>query len=158
MANNRTTTGANVVLILTIPGLYPTPVQIEGFSADDVTSVGAVDTAETSIGVDGRMSMGWVATIFSQTINVQADSFSNDFFENWRQAEAQIRGKYPASGTLVIPGTDHKYTMTRGALKGIMAFPSIKRVVQARDYTIDWQSVSSAPTASFVPSFVSAFI
>src|SRR4051812_31282865 len=97
--NNRTLTGANAILTLSVAGLYDTPVQIQGFSADDVTDTGSIDTKETLMGVDGRLSAGWTAVPVTQTITLQADSLSNDFFENWRQAEAQIREAYIASGT-----------------------------------------------------------
>lgn len=156
--NTRTLTAANAVLTLSVAGLYDTPRQIEGFSSDDVTDSGSIDTAETSMGVDGRLSAGWLAVEIMQTITLQADSLSNDFFENWRQAEAQVREKYVASGTLIIPATGRKYAMTRGFLKGVAPFGAVRKTLQPRAYTITWESISAAPTPGFNPGFVSAFI
>ncbi len=65
MANNRTLTAANAVIMLGITGLYDVPRRLQGFSADDVADVEAVSTGETgaarlqarafagSLGLDG---------------------------------------------------------------------------------------------------------
>lgn len=148
MANDRTLTAADVVLTLSVARLYPVPRRITGFSSDDVTGSDAVTPAETQMGVDGRLSAGWAAAPTSQTITLQADSESNDFFENWAGAERQAKGKYVASGLLIIPATGRKYTLNRGFLMTTNPFPTARRILQPRAYIIQWESVTVAADPS----------
>lgn len=145
MANDRTLTAANAVLMLGAVGLYDVPRRIQGFSADDVTDVEALNVGETQMGVDGRLSAGFVFNAVSQNITVQADSESIDFFENLQQAEAQRREKYVLFGSVLLKATGKRYTFTRGFLTSAMLMPSIRKTVQPRRYTFMWESVTSAP-------------
>lgn len=145
MANDRTITAANVILTLSVRGLYDAPRRLQGFSADDVTDLDVNTNAETQMGVDGRLSAGFVFNAVMQNITLQADSESIDFFENWRQAEAQRREKYIADGAILIRATGKRYTMTRGFLSGATIMPAVRRVLQPRRFTITWESVTSAP-------------
>ena len=45
MANNRTLTAANAVLMIGVQGLYDTPRRRQGFAADNVTTVDPVTNA-----------------------------------------------------------------------------------------------------------------
>lgn len=145
MANNRTITAANAVLMLGVNGLYTTPRRIEGFSADDITSIDGVVQNETSMGVDGRLSGGFVFNTVNQTITLQADSESVDFFENWQQAERQQRESYIAFGSILLRATNKRYTMTRGFLTNASLMPAIRKTLQPRAYTITWEKVQPAP-------------
>lgn len=145
MANNRTITAANAILLLGVERLYPVPQRIQGFSADDVMDTDNIEPTETAMGVDGRLSAGWVATSVRQNITLQADSTSNDFFENWANAEQTAREKYIATGTLLLPATGRKYQMTRGFLRGLVLVPSLRRTIQPRRYTIEWERITPAP-------------
>lgn len=145
MANTRTLTSANAILLISVAGLYDVAQRIQGFSADDITDTDAVEPKETMMGVDGRLSAGWVPVIIKQNITLQADSLSNDLFENWAASERTSRETYVASGGLIIPSTGRKYAMRRGFLKGFVTFPSLKRTAQPRRYSIDWESVTAAP-------------
>lgn len=145
MPNNRTLTSANAVLYIQVAGLYPVPQHIQGFTADDVTSLGAISPKETSMGVDGRLSAGWAAVAVPQTIMLKADSLSNDFFENWAQAEATARETYIATGSITLPSVERKYTLVRGFLTEISPMPEIKRMLADRRWTITWEKVQPAP-------------
>lgn len=145
MANDRTLTAANVVLMLGVTGLYDVPRRMQGFSADDVTDMEALGVGETQMGVDGRLSAGYVFNAVSQNITIQADSESIDFFENWQQAEAQRREKYIAFGSILVKATGKRYTMTRGFMTTAMLMPAIRKTLQPRRFTLQWQSVTSAP-------------
>ncbi len=79
--NNRTLTSANAILLLSVNGLFDTARRIEGFSSDDITDADAIETVETSMGVDGRLSGGYVHVATRQKIVLQADSLSIEFFE-----------------------------------------------------------------------------
>lgn len=145
MANSRTLTSANAVLLIGVTGLFDAPQRIEGFSADDISDTDAIEPAELSMGIDGRLSAGYVPNPVAQNITLQADSLSNDLFENWVAAEQSLREKFTAFGLLLIPATSRKYTLSRGFLKSIPITPSLKRTLQPRRFVITWERVAPSP-------------
>ena len=145
MANTRTLTSANAIIMLGVIGLYDTPRRLQGFSADDVSDIDALAVGEGSMGVDGRLSAGFVFNPVTQNITLQADSESNDFFENWQQAERQRREKYVAFGTILIRATEKRYTMTRGFLMSASLMPALRKTLQPRRFSLNWENVSSGP-------------
>ncbi len=50
-----------------------------------------------------------------------------------------------AQGTLLIPATQRKYTLTRGFLRGISRIPGLKKTIQPRRLTIEWERITPAP-------------
>ena len=79
---NMTITAANCTLFLTVPGLYDSPVQIEGFSTDAMVSVATNTPVVAEKGVDGHTSFGWVPTNKEVTITLAADSPSRQIMED----------------------------------------------------------------------------
>lgn len=144
--NNRTLTAANAILLIAVDKLFVVPQRLQGFSADDITDMDSVNPAETSMGVDGRLSAGFVPVPIVQNISLQADSLSNDTFESWVEYERNAKEKLVCTGTLIVPATQRSYAMTRGFLTGIAPIPSLKRSLQPRRYTITWERVSPAPS------------
>lgn len=145
MANSRTLTTANSVLMLAVDTIFPVPMQITGFSADDITSSDAVTPKETSMGIDGRLSAGFVPVPIPQNIVLQADSLSIDFFEQWVTFEQSAQETYFATGTLLIPGLEKSYTMMRGVLMNHAAMPTLRKTTQPRTFMIQWEKVIPAP-------------
>lgn len=145
MANDRTLTAANAVIMLGVKGLYDTPRRLQGFSADNIANIDSISNGEMVPGVDGRLSAGWVFNPVNQTITLQADSESNDFFDNWRQAEAQRREKYIAFGSILLRAVGRRFTMDRGFLGSVSVMPSINKTLAARAFTLTWETVTSSP-------------
>lgn len=143
--NTRTLTSANSILLITVTPVFPTPVRIQGYSADDITDMDAIQPKETSMGIDGRLSAGFVPAPTMQNITLQADSQSNDFFEYWGLYEFQTKDVLVATGTLIIPGTQRQYAMTRGFLKNYQPIPALRRTAQPRRYQIEWERVIPSP-------------
>ena len=84
--SDTTITSANSVFTVVIPGLFPAPVQLKGYATDKAFATDAIDLAEVQMGVDGRMTAGYVASPTKQTISLQADSPSKDLFALVAQA------------------------------------------------------------------------
>lgn len=145
MANNRTITSANAILLIGVTGYVDVAQRIQGFAADDITDTDAVEPVETSMGLDGRLSAGYVPVATRQNITLQADSESIDFFEAWDAVEQATRTKYVAFGTLIVPATSRTYAMTRGFLRGWTRTPSLKRSLQPRRAIIEWERLTPAP-------------
>lgn len=141
----KTITAANAVFMLSITGLFDAPVQLQGFSADDVFDTEAIERAEILMGVDGRMSAGFVYTPTKQGITLQADSDSNDIFETWNANNAPPNDLFFANGSVVLPAIGKAYTMSKGVLMSYPSMPDAKKVLQPRKYGITWEKIEPAP-------------
>lgn len=140
-----TLTVSNSVLLLTVTGLYPVPVPISGYSVDDAFASEEVENGETMMGVDGHLSAGFVPYVVPLTINLQADSLSNDIFDDWIGAELRSRDKYVAGASVLIQGTGELYTFKRGFLRKFMPMPEAKKVLQPRRFTIEFEELTKGP-------------
>jgi len=127
-----------------VPGLFPVPVSIQGYSTDDAFMLDALDLAETVMGVDGRMSAGYVPKEVKLTITLQADSASKDFFAILTQAVKTAREVFYMSATLSLPSTGEAFTFTRGILTSVEQLPSAKKMLQPQKFVITWESVNRA--------------
>jgi hypothetical protein len=141
----KTITAANSVLLISVTGLFPVPIQLQGFAADDVFEIENVASVETMMGVDGRLSGGFTPAPVVQNIMLQADSPSNDIMEAWYAAQQTVREAYTANGSVVLPATRRAYALRKGFLTGYTPAPPGKKVLQPRRYTITWEAVSAAP-------------
>jgi hypothetical protein len=140
--SNTTITSANSVFTLVIPGLFPAPVQLRGYAVDKAFAVESVDLAEVQMGVDGRMTAGYVPNATKTTISLQADSPSRDIFSAWIQATKTAREVFFASGSISLPSTGETYTLTRGVLQNVPQVPTAAKVLQAMDFVIVWENIS----------------
>ncbi len=141
----KSLTSANSILMLGVVGLFDTPVQIQGFAAEDIFDADAIDAAEFQMGVDGKLSGGWIPNPVNLGITVQADSDSVDFFERWYSAQQSVRELYWATGSIYLRAVGKKFTLTRGGLKNYKPLPDGKKILQPRKFTLTWQSVTPSP-------------
>src|SRR6185503_10244175 len=135
-------TAANSVVMLSANKLYNVPVQLQGFSADDVFGAEAIDTAEVLMGVDGKMSSGFIHVPVKWSITLQADSGSNAIFDAIYGAEKIAQEKFILQGTVVLPSIGTTWVMINGVMTSYQPVPDAKKVLQPRKYTITWESVS----------------
>lgn len=143
----NTITSANSVLTLTVPDLLPVPFKVEGYATDDAFTTEAVDSAETMMGVDGKMSAGYTPFITPMTITLQADSPSIELFDGWLGAQKVAKEIFYAKGALALPSVNKTYVLNKGALKRITQIPAGKKVLQPVVYQVDWESVTPTPLA-----------
>jgi len=139
---DTTITSANSVFTIVVPGLFPAPVQLRGYATDRAFTTEAVDLAEVQMGVDGRMTAGFVPNPVKQTITLQADSPSKDIFTALIQAMKTAREVYFVSGSIALPSTGEAFTLTRGILTNAKQIPDAQKVLQPVDYVITWESVN----------------
>lgn len=140
--DNSTITSANSVFTLVVAGLFPAPVQLKGYASDKAFTTEAVDLAEVQMGVDGRMTAGFVPNPVKQTITLQADSPSKDIFTAVIQAMKTAREVFYISGSISLPSTGESFTLTRGILTNAKQIPDAQKVLQPMDFQITWESVS----------------
>jgi hypothetical protein len=132
--------------MLSVPGLFPVPQQIQGFSAERAWESNAIDFTESQMGVDGRKTSGFVYNIQPQKWSLQADSPSKQFFIAIVNAMRAARDVYYISGTIDLPSTGESFIGIRGTLKNCKVMPDGAKVLQPMDFEIEWESLQ--PTLS----------
>ena len=138
-------TSANSIYHLSIKNLYAVPQQLQGFAADDIFDTEGIEAAEMMMGVDGRLSAGFVYVPIKQSISLQADSPSATLFEVWYAKQQAIRELYRASATIILPAVGMVYVCSNGVLTHYSPIPDAKKVLQPRKFGIAWESVVGAP-------------
>ncbi len=139
-----TITSANSVVMLAVQGLFTTPVQLQGYSTDKAWDTAAVVVTETQIGVDGRKTAGLVFNAIKQTFSLQADSPSVQIFEAIYAAQRAARDVYYISATIELPSTGESYICNKGTLEDYNAVASAGKVLNAREFSINWGSVQAS--------------
>lgn len=141
--SDTTITSANSVFTITVPGLFPAPVQLQGYSAEKAWSTDMQELAETQMGVDGRMTAGYVPNPVSQTISLQADSPSKKIFTAIAAATKAGREIFYISGAISLPATGESFICSRGVLKSVKPLPDAAKVLQPMEFMITWESITS---------------
>lgn len=136
-----TITSANSVFTLVVAGLFPSPVQLQGYSSDRAFTTDAITLSEVQMGVDGRMTAGYTPMPITQTITLQADSPSRDIFTAIIQATKTAREVYYISGSIALPSTGESFSLIRGILTTGKQIPDANKVLAPVDFQITWQSV-----------------
>lgn len=139
-------TAANAVFQLFIPDVFPSPQQLQGFSADDIFDTESQEAVQTQMGVDGLLSAGFVFVETKQSITLQADSPSGSIFDQWRAAEKAALTAFAASATISLPSLGRKWTMTRGFLTAYKPIPGAGKILKPRTFGITWNKDGGAPT------------
>ncbi len=140
-----TITSANAFYGLVVVGLFPTPQQLQGFATDDIFDTASLAPAETMMGVDGKLSAGFVYVPIVQTISLQADGNSNTLFEAWYAAQIAAGETYRCNAIVRLPAVGRSYQMLNGVLTGYVPIADAKKVLQPRKYQITWERVVGAP-------------
>ncbi|MBX9593927.1 MAG: hypothetical protein K2X46_06165 [Roseomonas sp.] len=138
-------TAANSVFLISVRGLFPIPQRLQGYSSDAAFASDAVETAEVVMGVDGRMSAGYVPTVSRQTVTLMPDQGGDLIFDAWLSAQKAAGEIYFADGILTIPSISTTYILTRGVLTSIQPMVSAQKVLVARPFTLTWEGVSKVP-------------
>lgn len=144
MANTRTLTSANAVITITAAGLYPAPVQIQGFATDDIYTTEDQDQVEAVMGADGRLSAGYTPAPIPQVFTLQADSPSVDIFDYIAAQQHANLSAYPLTMAISLIGTGKGYTASRGFLTRLKRLPDAKKILQPIQYRIVWESIDPA--------------
>lgn len=138
---DRSITSANAILMFAISGLFDTPLQLQQFAADDIFTTNPVQTVQTAMGMDGYLAAGFVYVPITLTISLQANSPSNDIFDEWQIAQRTAQDIYLAQATVQLPSIGKKWTMNNGVCSSWPSMPSAARTLQPRRYEITWESV-----------------
>jgi hypothetical protein len=127
MARNLTV--ANSTLAMTVEALFPQSQRLQGYAADDAFDFDNVESGEYSMGIDGKLSAGFVFNEIPFTITLQADSESLDMFETIWRYEVANRAKLGVDVTVTLPAVGKRYDLKGGFMRRYKA-PSGKKTLQ----------------------------
>lgn len=128
-------TSANATILLVVADLYPSGVQIEGFSTDQILTGEDITIAETRMGVDGRLSAGYTPTPKNVVLSVEASSPSLEVLQNLYQIMESERSQPECSMTIDIPSLDQVISLTQGCLTKARPMPDLKKMLDATSWT-----------------------
>ncbi len=146
-----TITAANAVFLLSIADLYPVPQKLQGFGVDDAFTMDAADMTETQVGVDGFGVAGYVPRVVPMTIRFLASARSLDVFENWIGAMDAAGEVLYCSAVISQPSIGRKYTCYLGSLMRVSTMADVRRVLQNREFHINWLPQGTIPAISAAP-------
>lgn len=135
----KSITSANAIIMLSVAGVFDTPVQLQDFSADDIFGVEQLEAAKVQMGLDGQMAAGFIFKEVKQGFSLMAKSASNDLFDVWYEAQLQQADLFFASAIVVLPGIKKQWTCTVGALSRYAPAPDARDVLQPRKHEITWE-------------------
>jgi len=136
-----TITSANSVFMLSFGSLFPIPQKLEGYATDDSFMADVVEIAQTAMGVDGKLSAGYVPNPTVMTITFQPDSPSIVKFEFLIAAMRQARDIFELSATIALPAIGRSYACVKGVLTEYKPLPDAKKLLQPVTYKITWQTI-----------------
>jgi len=137
----RSLTSNDVVLILTIPGVYDSGVQLQGFKTDDIFDLASRKPNITRMGVDGILSGGKQIQPRVSKVHLEASSESQQVFDDWASAEDSLGDSIPASMTAMFPSNGQEYSCYQGFLTDYKDMPDGKKLLDPLTYEITWQLV-----------------
>jgi hypothetical protein len=138
-------TSANAIILITAPGVFNTPQRLQKFSAQDIYEMGAINAGETSMGVDGYLSAGFTFVEKEQAYTFQADSESNEVFQQIYRFEESNITKIPLQGITILPALGLKFVSPKGFLKNYTPMPSAGTTAKPLKYSVVWERVSPQP-------------
>lgn len=141
----KTLTNANSAFALSVRGLFPVPQALQGYGTDDAFAVADVQPGEVMMGVDGKLSGGFVPYPTAITFTFQADSSSLDMFDTVLTAQNAAKELFMFDGTGIIQGTGVKYALTKGFLTSASPMPAGKKTLQPRQFTLTFETCTPSP-------------
>jgi len=139
-----TLTVANSTLAMTTEALFTSAQRIQGYAADDAFDFSEVENGEYSMGIDGKLSAGFVFNAIPFTMTLQADSPSLALFENIWQYEYSNRTKLTQNVTVTLPAVSKRYELKNGFMQSYKA-PSGKKILQPAVVVFTFNTLQVSP-------------
>jgi hypothetical protein len=146
MSNTRFITAKNAICMLTIPGVFPTPQQLDNFAADNIYTTEDVNPTEVVQGVDGQVGFGALPYLTKQKFTVQPNSKVLAIIDAWNTAMKTTGEVILCNMVVTLPSINQKYVCTDGGLTGYHPIPDAKKVLSALTFEITWSDVAPSET------------
>lgn len=141
----RTITSADSTYVISSADFALAATALQGYAADASFAMESVQTAETVMGVDGKLSAGWTPRPYPQTITLQPDSPSRPVFDAIAAGQDSQRTIFRLNGVITLPGNQYSHALSRGVLVGYTPIPAGQKVLQPMTFQIVWERVTTIP-------------
>lgn len=138
-------TSANASLVLIVDTIIPAGVQLQHFSTDSAFELSEVTVTEDRMGVDGNLAAGWIPSIKTVKVNLEAGSPSMWFLDMLARAMESNRTIYKCTLIATIPSIRKIYTWTGGVLKTGTMVNNAKKVLDPTSWTFDFADLAILP-------------
>lgn len=136
-----TLTTANSVFTLLAPAVFPAPQIIEGFATEDAFSVAQFESARAVMGVDAKMSAGFIPAVKELDVVLQADSISRRVFEQLLGVMERTREVIFLDAVIAMPGQGEIWNFTRGVITKAPKLPGAKKNAEPTTWQITWEDI-----------------
>lgn len=131
-------TSANASLVLTVDTVIPAGVALTQFSTDQSFNQNEITIAEDRMGVDGNLAAGWVPSIKTVVINLEASSPSYEIMAMLLRTMEANRTIYECTLVATVPSIRKIYTWSKGVLKTATAVVNAKKTLDPTSWTFDF--------------------
>lgn len=145
MAFTDTITSANSSGTMSVPGVFPSTIAVEGFSTDASVSLDQFKPAEPRMGIDGHLAGGFIPTPKVVKINLEANSPTRQAFSDWTIAQEVARETFVGTFVFTIPSIGRRFTFVRGFLTGTTPLPAGKKVLDPTEFEITFERIEEEP-------------
>lgn len=146
-----TITSANAVFLLGIESIFPTPVRLQEFGVDDAFTTSMVPATETQVGVDGFGVAGYIPRSPEMTVRLLASSRSFSVFEQWIAQMDNLQEVLYCNAQIRLNSVKSQYTCYKGTLLGVSTMPDARRVLQNREFHIQFLPQGTIPAITYTP-------
>ncbi len=140
-----TITSANATIMLGATGLLNVPVELQGWEGDDSFASQKIKTGEIKMGGDGKIAAGYLPHLFPFEITLQPNSASNQVFDAILAYQNTTKDLVELNVTVLIPSIGAVFAFSKGYTEDVDPMPAGKKVLQARKFEMQFESMSWAP-------------
>lgn len=141
MSFDNTITSANSTGSLSVPGVFPAAVSMEGYSADASVALDAFDMAEERMGVDGHLAAGYVPTPKPVKLTFEANSPTLSAMTTWSSTQMLRKSLFAGEMVFNIPSIGKRYTFVKGYFKTTSFMPAGKKVLDPVECSVVFERV-----------------
>ncbi|WFD61218.1 virion structural protein [Acinetobacter phage XC1] len=134
--NPNTITSANTVISMRCAGIYDDWITLEGAQTDAFLSFEDVTFAQTEVGVDGKLSMGFIPHKTNSTISLAANSKSVMVFENIYKNFVKMMDVLPIELRAYYPSVKRSQTI-KGCFVGKAGGTGVGALLAGSTYRIE---------------------
>ena len=137
-------TSANSTLIITVSALAIASVAMEGYAVDNAWALDDAEMAVAQVGVDAKMTAGWVPRLNALTLSFAPNSPSIATLLAVVTAQDTDRTIYTLQGVLTCPSIKKSWTLSNGVITRAKVIPDGSRILGAQSMQITFESARPA--------------
>ena len=135
---------ANSPLIITVSALAIASVAMEGYAVDNAWALDDAETAVAQVGVDAKMTAGWVPRLNPLTLSFAPNSPSVATLSAIITAQDTNMTIYTLQGVLSCPSVSKSWTLSNGVLTRGKIIPDGSRILGPQSFQLTFESARPA--------------